>query len=107
MSQQHNYEETLQYVNTCSKPSELRITDMRFANLAGAPYPCEILKLYTNQGIVGFGEVRDMASKTYALMLKGRIQGGHAELSHRLHGGAGGLFEKGERDVSAGLGRRL
>lgn len=34
MSQQHNYEETLQYVNTCSKPSELRITDMRFANLA-------------------------------------------------------------------------
>ena len=75
MSQQHNYEETLQYVNTCSKPSELRITDMRFANLAGAPYPCEILKLYTNQGIVGFGEVRDMASKTYALMLKGRILG--------------------------------
>ena len=48
MSQQHNYEETLQYVTTCSKPSELRITDMRFANLAGAPYPCEILKLYTN-----------------------------------------------------------
>ena len=38
-------------------------------------YPCIMLKLYTNQGIVGYGEVRDMASKTYALMLKSRILG--------------------------------
>ena len=69
------YEQTLAHVNTFSKPSELKITDMRFANLAGAPYPCVMLKLYTNQGLIGFGEVRDMASKTYALMLKGRILG--------------------------------
>jgi L-alanine-DL-glutamate epimerase-like enolase superfamily enzyme len=33
------------------------------------------MKLYTNQGLVGYGEVRDHASKTYALMLKSRILG--------------------------------
>jgi len=71
----NNYEEALAHVNTFSKPSELKITDMRFAELEGAPYPCILMKLYTNQGIVGFGEVRDMASKTYALMLKGRLLG--------------------------------
>lgn len=75
MANKYEYEETLAHVNPYSKPSDLRITDMRFANLEGAPYPCIILKLYTNQGIVGFGEVRDMASKTYALMLKSRLLG--------------------------------
>ena len=75
MANQTGYDEALAHVNTYSKPSELKITDLRFANLAGAPYPCVMLKIYTNQGIVGFGEVRDMASKTYALMLKGRILG--------------------------------
>lgn len=71
----HTYEETLAHVNTYSKPSQLKITDMRFAELEGAPYPCILMKLYTNQGIVGYGEVRDMGSATYALMLKGRILG--------------------------------
>ena len=33
------------------------------------------MKIYTNQGIVGLGEVRDGASKTYALMLKSRLLG--------------------------------
>lgn len=75
MSNRTNYEETLAHVNTNSRPSDLRITDMRFAELEGAPYPCIMMKLYTNQGLVGFGEVRDMSSKTYALMLKGRIIG--------------------------------
>src|SRR5690554_5706480 len=75
MNKKPNYEETLAHVNTNSKPSELKITDMRFAEMEGAPYPCIMMKLYTNQGIVGYGEVRDMASKTYALMLKGRILG--------------------------------
>ena len=70
-----NYDETLAHVSTSSRPTDLRITDMRFAELEGAPYPCIMMKLYTNQGIVGFGEVRDMASKTYALMLKGRLLG--------------------------------
>ena len=34
-------------------PSTLRITDMRFADIDGAPKRCTLLKLYTNQGLVG------------------------------------------------------
>ena len=61
--------------NTCSAPSELKITDLRFVDICGAPKRCTLLKIMTNQGICGFGEVRDAASKTYALMLKSRILG--------------------------------
>ncbi len=58
-----------------SYPSDLKITDMRFVEVDGAPKRCTIMKLMTNQGLVGYGEVRDAASKTYALMLKSRILG--------------------------------
>ena len=63
-------DELLTNVNTHSRPADLRITDMRFTDLAGAPGHSILMKLYTNQGIVGYGEVRDAGSKTYALMLK-------------------------------------
>ena len=36
---------------------------------------CPLIKIYTNQGLVGYGEVRDGGSKSYALMLKSRILG--------------------------------
>ncbi len=62
-------------INSCSAPSELRITDMRFVDIDGAPKRCTLLKIMTNQGIEGYGEIRDAASKTYALMLKSRILG--------------------------------
>jgi gluconate/galactonate dehydratase len=62
-------------VNPYSRPSDLRITDMRFTDILGAPMHCTLMKLYTNQGLVGLGEVRDGASKTYALALKGRLLG--------------------------------
>ena len=68
-------EEALDRVNTNSKPSELRITDMRVAEIVGAPFTSALLKIYTNQGIVGLGEVRDGASATFALMLKSRLLG--------------------------------
>lgn len=61
--------------NRCSNPSELRITDMRFVDIIDAPKRCTIMKLITNQGLEGYGEVRDAASKTYALMLKSRLLG--------------------------------
>ena len=48
---------------------------MRVAEIVGAPFTSALLKIYTNQGIVGFGEVRDGASATYALMLKSRLLG--------------------------------
>jgi gluconate/galactonate dehydratase len=75
MSKQQNFESTLAHVNTHSTPSELRITDMRFVDVVGAPMHCPIMKIYTNQGLVGYGEVRDGASKSYALMLKSRLLG--------------------------------
>jgi L-alanine-DL-glutamate epimerase-like enolase superfamily enzyme len=65
----------LDHVNTASRPSDLRITDLRIANLVNLPMPLSIIRIDTNQGISGYGEVRDWASKTYALMLKSRIIG--------------------------------
>jgi L-alanine-DL-glutamate epimerase-like enolase superfamily enzyme len=65
----------LQFTKTASKPSGLRITDLRVAVVARAPMTCPIIRIDTNQGISGFGEVRDGASKTYALMLKSRLVG--------------------------------
>jgi len=63
------------HVNTNSKPSELKITDMRIAVVARAPMTCPVIRIDTNQGIYGLGEVRDGASKTYALFLKSRLLG--------------------------------
>src|SRR5262245_23390137 len=68
-------DDALDRINTNSRPSELRITDMRVAEIVGAPFASVLIKIYTNQGLVGFGEVRDGASATYALMLKSRLLG--------------------------------
>lgn len=65
----------MDHVNYNSYPSDLRITDMRFADIDQAPMHCILLKLYTNQGITGMGEVRDFADKKYALMLKNILIG--------------------------------
>jgi L-alanine-DL-glutamate epimerase-like enolase superfamily enzyme len=62
-----------QNVNTNSKPSALRITDLRVLTIGRAPMTCPLIRIDTNQGIYGLGEVRDGASKNYALMLKSRI----------------------------------
>jgi gluconate/galactonate dehydratase len=62
-------------VNTHSQPSKLKITDLRVTYIDGAPKTCPLLKIYTNQGLVGYGELRDAASSTYALMLKTRLVG--------------------------------
>jgi L-alanine-DL-glutamate epimerase-like enolase superfamily enzyme len=60
-------------VNTNSGPSALRITDLRVATITKpGPSPCPIIRLDTNQGVYGLGEVRDGASATYALFLKSR-----------------------------------
>ena len=64
-----------QNVNTNSKPSDLRITDLRTLVITRAPMTCPLIRIDTNQGIYGLGEVRDGASKNYALELKSRIMG--------------------------------
>src|SRR5437899_4600884 len=63
-------------VNTNSRPSKLKITDLRVATIVKpGPSPCPIIRIDTNQGVYGLGEVRDGASATYALFLKSRIVG--------------------------------
>ena len=63
------------HVRTASRPSELRITDMRTATVGWDNWHFTIVRIDTNQGISGYGEVRDFASKNYALMLKSRLVG--------------------------------
>jgi len=62
-----------QNVNRSSSPSELRITDLRIAVVDRAPFRCPLIRIDTNQGISGYGEVRDGASEKYALILKSRL----------------------------------
>jgi L-alanine-DL-glutamate epimerase-like enolase superfamily enzyme len=62
-------------VTRASEPSALKITDLRVAVVTGAPFTCPIIRVDTNQGISGWGEVRDGASETYALFLKSRLLG--------------------------------
>ena len=63
-------------VNTNSSPSTLKITDLRVATVVKpGPSPCPIIRIDTNQGVYGLGEVRDGASATYALFLKSRLVG--------------------------------
>ena len=61
-------------VKRASEPSKLEITDLRVVRI-GASWRRYIIRLDTNQGVSGYGEVRDGASPTYALMLKSRILG--------------------------------
>jgi L-alanine-DL-glutamate epimerase-like enolase superfamily enzyme len=69
--------QTTSKVSRASSPSELKITDMRYCILQldneGSRNP--IIRIDTNQGIYGLGEVRDAADERYALMLKSRILG--------------------------------
>ena len=65
---------TTQNVKRASSPSELKITDMRYAvvqNVGRTP----IIRIDTNQGIYGLGEVRDGGDERFALQLKSRIMG--------------------------------
>jgi L-alanine-DL-glutamate epimerase-like enolase superfamily enzyme len=62
---------------TASNPSKLRITDMKIAEIHqyGNDRCNYIVRIDTNQGISGYGEVRDGASPLYAQMLKRVIIG--------------------------------
>jgi L-alanine-DL-glutamate epimerase-like enolase superfamily enzyme len=66
-----DYEAVAQNVKTSSQPSQLKITDLRVCRVRGH----WVVRLDTNQGLHGYGEVRDGSSPTYALMLKSRILG--------------------------------
>ncbi|HZY24526.1 MAG TPA: hypothetical protein VFE71_01760, partial [Bacteroidales bacterium] len=66
--------QTTSNVQRSSNPSDLKITDMRYA-LTSVLGGTAIIRIDTNQGIYGLGEVRDGADPRYALLLKSRILG--------------------------------
>ena len=70
-----NYGECLDYVSRSSNPSKLRITDVKFTKVDLPPWGCSLVRIDTNQGISGYGEMRDGASPTYLKYLKSRIMG--------------------------------
>ena len=57
-----------------SEPTALRITDMRLAVVA-ANYDYPILRIDTNQGVYGLGEVRDAGHASNALQFKSMLVG--------------------------------
>ena len=62
-------------VKTASRPSDLRITDVRTCTVGWHGWRFPLVRIDTNQGIYGIGEVRDGATKNYALMLKRQLVG--------------------------------
>ena len=61
-------------INTHSSPSQLKITDMRLAVVA-SNYDYHIIRIDTNQGVYGIGEVRDAGHKENALQFKSFLLG--------------------------------
>lgn len=61
-------------VNKNSAPSQLRITDMRSIRIA-SNYDYPIIRIDTNQGVYGLGEVRDAGNEGMALVLKHHLVG--------------------------------
>ncbi len=57
-----------------SRPSNLKITDIRGCVLA-THFPNPIIKIYTNEGITGLGEVRDAGWLASALLMKPYLVG--------------------------------
>src|SRR3954454_12163629 len=66
--------QSTQNVRRYSSPSDLKITDMRYC-VTTVLGRTAIIRIDTNQGIYGLGEVRDGADERYALMLKSRLLG--------------------------------
>ncbi len=102
-------------INKYSAPSDLRITDMRAITIA-SNFDYNIIRLDTNQGVYGLGEVRDGGQKGAALILKpllvgrnpldisgilqtcrsyaghGRLGGGYSAIDIALHDLVGKVF---------------
>ena len=61
-------------VKRYSSPSDLKITDMRMA-VVSSNYDYPIIRIDTNQGVYGIGEVRDAGHKENALQYKSMLLG--------------------------------
>ena len=82
-------------------PATLKITDMRFADIDGAPKRCTLLKLYTNQGIVGYGEVRDAYSSYTEEYHRYQALQGAVKAAQDAVNIANDLYKNGLRDFTA------
>jgi L-alanine-DL-glutamate epimerase-like enolase superfamily enzyme len=68
--------QTTQNVSRSSSPSDLKITDLRVAQKGyGYSFATRIIKIFTNQGITGIGDIRDGTDQRFALFLKSKIVG--------------------------------
>jgi L-alanine-DL-glutamate epimerase-like enolase superfamily enzyme len=74
MSIEDTIAQTTSKVSRTSSPSDLKITDLRVA-VTTVLGRTAMIRIDTNQGIYGLGEVRDGADARYALFLKSRILG--------------------------------
>ena len=61
-------------INTYSRPMDLQITDLRVAVIC-SNYDYPIIRIDTNQGVYGIGEVRDAGHKENALQFKSFLLG--------------------------------
>ena len=61
-------------VNTASGPSDLKITDLRTATVA-SNYDYPIIRIDTDQGVYGIGEVRDAGHRENVLQYKSLLLG--------------------------------
>ena len=75
LSVEETVAQTTQSVSRASSPSELKITDLRFAHKGGSGLPARIIRIDTNQGIHGLGDIRDGTDQRFALFLKSKIVG--------------------------------
>ena len=67
--------QTTQNVSRSSNPSDLKITDLRIADKSGRSMGSRIIRIDTNQGIYGIGDIRDGTDPRFALFLKSKIIG--------------------------------
>jgi L-alanine-DL-glutamate epimerase-like enolase superfamily enzyme len=79
MSFEDTVAKTTSKVPRFSSPSDLKITDMRYTTISNGTGATNarnvILRIDTNQGLYGLGEVRDGGDYRFALYLKSRILG--------------------------------
>ncbi len=66
---------TTQNVSRASGPSDLKITDLRVAEKGNGGFMSRIVRIDTNQGIYGLGDIRDGTDQRFALFLKSKIIG--------------------------------
>jgi L-alanine-DL-glutamate epimerase-like enolase superfamily enzyme len=66
---------TTQNVSRASSPTDLKITDLRVAEKGNMGLASRIIRIDTNQGIYGLGDIRDGTDQRFALFLKSKIIG--------------------------------